>query len=141
MSGYTIRTPVAVLTTIIQDFQTAGSIDPKDIRDLFASVLSLEPNPVSVFPYTLGINDVWQGLVMTSGSAASVIIPPNSAVPFQVGSIIPWYVLGAGLITFAPGAGVNPLETASSLQARGTKSSGDLWQRAANTWVVRGDLT
>lgn len=141
MSGYTIRTPATVLTTLIQDGQAAGSINPQDIRDLFASVMSMEPN-VQTSSYTLVLTDIWQSLVMNSATAVNVTVPPNSSVAFQVGAIIPWYGVGAGLITFVQGSGVT-LETASgvSLVSRVQRSSGALWKRATDTWVVTGDLT
>jgi hypothetical protein len=141
MSGYTIRTPAQVLTTLIQDAQTAGAINAQDIRDLLASVSSLEPN-VQTASYTLVLADVWQTLVMNSASAVNVTIPPNSSVAFQIGSIIPWYGLGAGLVTFVAGAGVT-LETRATgtLVSAVQRASGGLWQRAANTWVISGDLT
>lgn len=139
MSGYTIRSPATILNTLFPDAQAAGSINPQDFRDLFASALSLESN-IQTSSYTLVLTDIWQCLVMNSATAVNVTVPPNSSVALQVGSIIPWYGLGAGLITFVQGAGVT-LETSASLVSRAQSSSGDLWQRAANIWVVRGDLT
>lgn len=138
MSGYTIRTPVSIFTTVAQDGQAPGSISAQDIRDLFASALSLEPN-IQTVSYTLVLTDVWRCLVMNSATAVNLTVPPNSSVAFQVGSIVPWYGLGAGLITFVPGAGVT-LETSTTLISRAQNSAGDLWQRAADTWVVRGDV-
>lgn len=141
MSGYTIRTPVAVLTTLIEDAQAAGSITPQKIRDLFASVMSLEPNAQTV-SYTIVLTDVWQALVMNSASAVNVTVPPNSSVAFQVGTIIPWYGQGAGLITFVQGAGVTiERRSGATLVSAVQGASGTLWQRAANTWVLSGDIT
>jgi hypothetical protein len=141
MSGYTIRTPVAILTTIIQDFQAAGSINPQDIRDLFASVMSLEPN-AQTGSWTLVLTDIWEGLVMNSATAVNVTVPPNSSVAFQVGAIIPWYGQGAGLITFVQGAGVTIERRAgATLVSAAQGASGSLWQRAANIWVLSGDIT
>lgn len=141
MSGYTIRTPVTILTTLIQDAQAAGSINPQDIRDLFASVLSVEPN-TQTGSYTLTLNDIWEGLVMNSASAVNVTVPPNSSVAFQVGATIPWYGQGAGLITFVQGAGVTIERRAgATLVSAAQGASGGLWQRAANTWVLSGDIT
>jgi hypothetical protein len=141
MSGYTVRTPVAVLTTLAQDFQQAGSFTLQDLRDVWASVASIVPN-VQTTSYTLALTDVWQGLVMNSPTAVTVTVPPNASVPFQIGSIIPWYGLGAGLITFVGGAGVT-LETrvGGTLVSAVQRSSGGLWMRAVDTWVVSGDLT
>jgi hypothetical protein len=141
MSGYTIRTLATVLTTLIEDGQAAGSITPQDVRDALASVESVEPN-IQTASYTLAIGDAWMGLIMNSATAVNVTVPPNSSVAFQVGTIIPWYGLGAGLITFVAGAGVT-LETRAggTLVSAVQRASGGLWQRAANTWVVSGDLT
>lgn len=141
MSGYTIRTPGSVLSTLIEDLQAAGSITAQDVRDLFASAMSLEPN-VQTASYTLVLTDIWQCLVMNSASGVNVTVPPNSSVAFQVGTMIPWYGIGAGLITFVAGAGVT-LETRAggTLVSSVQRASGGLWQRAANIWAVTGDLT
>lgn len=142
MSGYTIRTPVSVLTTLAQDGQASGAFTLQRFRDSFASFASLEPN-VQTASYTLALTDIWQCLVMNSASAVNLTLPPNSSVAFQVGTIIPWYGLGAGLITFVAGAGVNPIERRSgaTLVSAVQGASGALWQRAANTWVLSGDIT
>jgi hypothetical protein len=88
------------------------------------------------------LTDIWEGLVMNSATAVNVTVPPNSSVAFQVGAIIPWYGLGAGLITFVQGSGVT-IETraGATLVSAVQGASGALWQRAANTWVLSGDIT
>lgn len=141
MSGYTIRTPPTVLTTIAQDGQASGAFNLQDFRDSLASAMSLEPN-VQTASYTLVLTDIWQGLIMNNASAVNVTVPPNSSVAFQVGAIIPWYGLGAGLITFVQGAGVTiERRSGASLVSAAQGSSGALWQRAANIWVLSGDIT
>lgn len=137
MSGYTIRTPAATLSAN-QDGQGPNSITVQNIRDLFASAISVEPN-VKTVSTTLALTDLGMGLVMNSASAVNVTVPPNV---FQVGVAIPWYGLGAGLITFVPGAGVTIERRAGATLVSAVQgASGGLWQRASNIWVLSGDIT
>lgn len=139
MSGYTVRTPTDVLTNLVEDAQPAGSISAVDVRDLFASAMSVMVNTQTA-SYTLVLTDAWRCVELNSASAVTLTIPPNSSVAFQVGTVIEWYQMGAGQITLAYGAGVT-LRTASSLTSRAQYSSGALRQRAADEWVVMGDVT
>ena len=67
-------------------------------------------------------------------------MPPNASVAFPVGTVIEIVQYGAGQITIAPGAAVT-LRNPSSLTTRAQYSTIGLRQRAANEWVVSGDLT
>lgn len=139
MSGYTLRTPNTVLTTLDQDGQAAGSINPADLRDNFMSAQGVLVN-TRVSSYTLVLIDAFLCVEMNVSTANTLTVPPDSSVAWQAGTIIQWYQMGAGQISITPGAGVT-VRTASSLTSRAQFSSGFLRKRAANEWVAGGDLT
>jgi hypothetical protein len=139
MSGYTISDLNTVFTTLDQDGQAQFSITPLDLRSSIASAAGLIPN-VQTVSYTLVLTDVAKCIVMNSASAVNLTIPPNSSVAFQVGVVITWYGLGAGLITFVPGAAVTIEKSSTTLVTRAQFAFGGIWQRAANTWVLWGDV-
>lgn len=141
MSGYTIRTPQAVLTTLVQDGQAAGSINPADIRDLLASAMSAQPNTQTV-PYTLLLTDAWTCIEYNSASAGSLRIPTDALVAFQIGTVIEWFQMGVGQLTIvAVTPGTTTVRNSSSNTARAQNSSGAIRKRAANDWVLVGDVT
>jgi hypothetical protein len=147
MSGYTIRTPATVLTTLIQDFQAAGSINPQDIRDLFSSAMSVETN-VRTFAapgsYTLTLTDAWLCVEFdNAANAVSFLIPTDASVAFQIGTVIEWFVLGTGVLTLAAVTpGTTTIRSSATVNtARVQYASGAIRKRAANDWVLMGDLT
>ena len=77
---------------------------------------------------------------MGSGSALTLTIPPASAIDYPIGTSIDVLQTGAGQVTIAAGAGVT-VNATPGLKLRTTWSSCTLFKRAANTWVVFGDLT
>ena len=139
MSGYTISDLNTVFTTLDQDGQAQSAITPLDLRSSIASAAGLIPN-VQTVSYTLVLTDIAKCIVMNSASGVNLTIPPNSSVAFQVGTVITWYGLGAGLVTFVPGAGVTIEKSSSTLVTRAQAAFGGIWQRVANTWVLWGDV-
>jgi hypothetical protein len=139
MSGYTLRTPNTILTTLLQDGQASGSIIPVDLRDGLMSGQGVQINTQTA-SYTLVLTDAFLCVEMNVATANTLTVPPNSSVAFQIGTVIEWYQMGAGQITFTPGAGVT-LRNASSLTSRVQFSSGAIRKRATDEWVVMGDVT
>ena len=76
---------------------------------------------------------------MGSASAMTLTIPADSTVNFPIGTSIDILQTGAGQVTIA-GTGFTPNAT-PGLKLRTQWSSCTLFKRAANTWVVYGDLT
>lgn len=139
MSGYTLRAPNVILTTLIQDGQAVNSISAQDMRDDFTSAMGIQGS-IETLSYTLVLTDAFLCVEMISASAVNVTIPPNSSVAFQVGTTVSFLQYGAGQVTLVPGVGVT-LRTASSLTTRIQYSSIGIRQRAINEWVVTGDTT
>jgi hypothetical protein len=77
---------------------------------------------------------------MSSASGVTVTIPADSSVNFPVGTSIDVLQTGAGQVTIA-GAGGVTVNGTPGLKLRAQWSSATLFKRAANTWVVMGDLT
>ncbi|QNJ58361.1 minor tail protein [Gordonia phage YorkOnyx] len=90
--------------------------------------------------YTLALTDAGKAIEVTSASAVAVTVPPDSSVAFPVGTIIELAQTGAGQLSVAAGSGVT-LRTAASLAARVQWSTITLRKRAANDWIVAGDLS
>jgi len=102
---------------------------------------SLTPISQKSASYTLSSLTERDDLIeMGSASALTLTIPPASAVDYPIGTSIDILQTGAGQVTIAAGAGVT-VNATPGLKLRTTWSSCTLFKRAANTWVVFGDLT
>jgi len=102
---------------------------------------SLTPISQKTASYTLSSLTERDDLIeMGSASALTLTIPPASAVDYPIGTSIDILQTGAGQVTIAAGAGVT-INATPGLKLRTTWSSATLFKRAANTWVVYGDLT
>ena len=75
----------------------------------------------------------------TGGSAVNVTIPADSTLNFPVGTSIDVLQTNTGAVAIAAGAGVT-VNATPGLTLRTQWSSATLLKRAANTWVVYGDL-
>jgi hypothetical protein len=102
---------------------------------------SLTPISQKTASYTLSSLTERDDLIeMGSSSALTLTIPPASAVDYPIGTSIDILQTGAGQVTIAAGSGVT-VNATPGLKLRTTWSSATLFKRAANTWVVFGDLT
>ena len=75
----------------------------------------------------------------SASSGITLTIPADSTLNFPIGTSIDILQTGAGQVTIA-GTGFTPNAT-PGLKLRTQWSSCTLFKRAANTWVVYGDLT
>ena len=90
--------------------------------------------------YALVLTDAGKAVEITSASAANVTVPPNSTVAFPIGTIIEVDQLGAGQVTLVAGSGVTLQSAGALLKTRAQYSGVSLRKRAADTWLVVGDL-
>jgi hypothetical protein len=90
--------------------------------------------------YTLALSDSTNLVEMDSSSANTVTIPSDSTVAFPVGSAVDVFQRGTGQTTLVAGSGVTLLFT-PGLKLRDRYSAATCIKRAANTWIVTGDLT
>jgi hypothetical protein len=108
-----------------------------------SAVLALEINPQTGTTYTTvgGENtDAGKLVTLTNSSAISLTIPPNSSVPYPIGTAIAFQQGGAGTVTMAPGSGVT-LQSRNGLVSGGQYAMWSIVKKATDTWAVTGDLT
>jgi archaellum component FlaG (FlaF/FlaG flagellin family) len=112
-----------------------------DIKALYAADSSITANTQTGTTYTLVLSDAGKVVELNNASAVTVTIPPNASVAFPVGAIIEFCQVGAGQVTFSPGAAVTLVSRGSAFKCAGQYATAYLRQRAANTWVLTGDIT
>jgi hypothetical protein len=92
--------------------------------------------------YTLSALTERDSLIEVSKATATTItIPTDATLNFPIGTSIDILQTGAGQVTIAPVSGTVTVNATPGLKLRTTWSSATLLKRAANTWVVFGDLT
>ena len=92
--------------------------------------------------YTLGSLTERDSLIEvshTGGSAVSITIPADSTLNFPIGTSIDILQTNTGSVAVAAGAGVT-VNATPGLTLRTQWSTATLFKRAANTWIVYGDL-
>jgi hypothetical protein len=91
--------------------------------------------------YTLSSLDERDDLIeFQANTAVTVTIPLDSSVNYPVGTSIDIVQTGTGQVTIAGTGGVT-VNATPGLKLRGQWSSATLFKRAANTWLVMGDLS
>ena len=104
-------------------------------------VPSLTPISQKTDSYTLAALTERDSLIeINKASAVTLTIPTDASVNFPVGTSIDILQTGAGQVTIA-GAGGVTVNATPGLKLRTQWSSATLFKRAANTWVVYGDLS
>jgi hypothetical protein len=91
--------------------------------------------------YTLAAGDAGDLLQINSSSGTvTVTVPPDSTYTFPTGSQINVLAIGTASHAIAAGSGVT-VNATPGLNLRAQWSSATLIKRAADTWVVIGDLS
>jgi|688.fasta_scaffold218293_2 hypothetical protein len=110
--------------------------------NLGLKVDSLTPISQKTASYTLSSLTERDDLIeMGSASPITLTIPTDATLNFPIGTSIDILQTGAGQVTIAPVSGTVTVNATPGLKLRTTWSSATLLKRAANTWVVFGDLT
>jgi citrate lyase gamma subunit len=78
---------------------------------------------------------------VSSTNATTITIPLDSTVDYPIGTTIDILQTNTGQVTIAPVSGSVTVNATPGLKLRTRWSSATLMKRAANTWVVYGDLT
>ncbi|MFG1307484.1 hypothetical protein V5F34_25540, partial [Xanthobacter autotrophicus] len=89
---------------------------------------------------TLALADLGKGVEMTSASANTLTVPPNSSVAFPLNTVIPVIQMGAGQTTIAAGAGVTIRSNGNKLKMSGQYAQASLFKRGTDEWVLAGNL-
>jgi len=90
--------------------------------------------------YTLALSDKNKVVEMSNASATTLTIAADNSVNFPTGSQITILQTGAGQVTIAGASGVT-VNATPGLKIRTQYSAVVALKRAANTWVVTGDLS
>ena len=97
--------------------------------------------------YTLALSDAGKVVTFSIGSASTVTIPTNAAVPFPIGTVIIIYkntAGGAGALTLAASGGVTVSKTgtfATDEEIYVRKRGTDTWSVVAATTVISPTVT
>jgi hypothetical protein len=92
--------------------------------------------------YTLSALTERDSLIeVAKATATTITIPTDATLDYPIGTSIDILQTGAGQVTIAPVSGTVTVNATPGLKLRTTWSSATLFKRAANTWVVFGDLT
>ena len=145
--------------TTTVDF-TQGSLDALQVAGLEATTLTVStgvafsdgtqakegvpsrtPIIAKTDSYTLSALTERDSLIeVAKATATTITIPTDATLNFPVGTSIDILQTSTGQVTIAGAAGVT-VNATPGLKLRTTWSSATLFKRAANTWVVYGDLT
>jgi len=90
--------------------------------------------------YTLVLADDGKIVELSNSSAVTLTVPLNSTVAFPIGTQITILQTGAGQVTIQPTSGVT-INANPGYKLRAQWTAGTLIKRAANTWVLLGDLS
>jgi hypothetical protein len=121
----------------------AGGIVFSDGTQALEGVPSRTPIIQKTESYTLSALTERDDLIeMSSATGVTLSIPTDATLNFPIGTSIDVLQTGAGQVTIAAVTpGTTTVNATPGLKLRTTWSSATLFKRAANTWVVYGDLT
>lgn len=128
-----LATPAEVVTGT----DTARAATPQgvtSIRGLYVGV-----NAQTGTTYAPVLTDQGKLVTCTNAAAITVTLPSNTTTAFPVGTQIDFVGMGAGLVTFAAGAGATAVAT-PSLVTRAQYSAATAVKLATNDWLVVGDM-
>jgi len=129
------------LDDLALDQLSANGIVFTDGEQTKQGVPSITPIIQKTASYTLSLLTERDNLIeVSSSSATTLTIPTDATLNFPVGTSIDILQTGSGQVTIA-GAGGVTVNSTPGLKLRTQWSSATLFKRAANTWVVYGDLT
>jgi hypothetical protein len=131
-----------------------GSLDNLELNNLVAAgvvftdgtqtkegVVSRTPIIAKTDSYTLSALTERDSLIeVAKATATTITIPTDATLNFPIGTSLDILQTSTGQVTIAGAAGVT-VNATPGLKLRTTWSSATLFKRAANTWVVYGDLT
>lgn len=91
--------------------------------------------------YTAEITDAGKTINMDVATANTVTIPPNSSVPFPIGSRFDIIQTNAGQTSLVAGVGVTIYSKNSNKKIAARYSGCTIFKTDTNAWVLIGDLT
>jgi hypothetical protein len=127
-------------TLVVGNLEAAGVVfsDGTQTKQGVPSITSISQKTDS---YTLSnLNERDTIVELGKSTAVTLTVPADSSVNYPVGTTLDIIQTGAGQVTIA-GAGGVTVNGTPGLKLRTQWSSATLLKRAANTWLVYGDLT
>jgi hypothetical protein len=106
--------------------------------DLARKDLSINTRTAS---YTLQLTDRGNMVDMDVASANTCTVPPNSSIPFPIGTQIIIGQVGAGQTTIVAGSGVTIQASGSKTKLTGQYSGATLIKKGTDLWRLMGDLS
>lgn len=110
-----------------------------DTQTLTNKTITTTLNAQTGTTYTLAASDTDKLVTLSNASSITVTLPPNSSVSWAVGNAVKLAQLGAGQVTFAPGAGVT-IRSTPGLKCRAQYSGVEAIKIATDEWLLVGDL-
>lgn len=112
-----------------------------DYKALAAADAAITANNQTGTTYTLVLADAGLCVELNNASAITLTVPPNSSVAFATGTVIEFYQMGAGQVTFSPGSGVTIRSRGTVTKMAGQYAVASIRKRGTDEWVLTGDLT
>lgn len=117
----------------------ASGIDYETTWTDLAPVSTKTINAQTGTAYTLVFADANEFVTMNNTGASTLTVPPNSAVPFPVGTVVEGAQLGTGQVTITPGAGVT-VNAAPGRKVLDRYGTFGIFQLSPNVWIAFGRL-
>lgn len=128
-------------STVTYDTVKLGGVEFSDGAQTKQGVPSITTISQKTASYTLAALTERDSLIeVGSSSATTVTIPTDATLDFPIGTTLDILQTSTGQVTIAGADGVT-VNATPGLKLRTQWSSATLMKRAANTWVVYGDLS
>jgi len=116
------------------DYVKDGAVAIQTVATGFDSAVAIPTyNAQTGATYTFALSDTGKTVTANNASASTYTIPPTASVAWTANTTLNVINLGAGVVTFAAGAGVTVNNTAATLAQY---ASAQLIRTALNTWTV-----
>ena len=103
--------------------------------------LPLQINSQTGTSYTLVLSDPEKVIEMDNVNPITLTVPPNSSVPFPIGTQIMITQIGTGYIDVQPGSGVTiDVHIDFILRTNGQYACAAIYKRSTNRWAILGNL-
>jgi hypothetical protein len=91
--------------------------------------------------YTLVLGDCGKLIELNATNSTSLTVPTNASVAFEIGTVIGVRQYGTGQVTITAADGVILRSRGSVFRTAGQYAEASITKRAANEWIVTGDLS
>jgi hypothetical protein len=132
-----IPAPTEGMVTYLQDSNIVESYDGANYNPIDSAI---NIRTAGTANYTFAAGDAGDLLQFSTAGTVTLTVAPDSTYTFPTGTQINILNVSAGVIVTAGGVGVT-LNGTPGLKLRAQWSSATLIKRAADTWVIIGDLS